>query len=77
MIGGRSLKDKCNALLLRSGDIIVMSGVSRLCYHAVPRILEARCHLPLPPSYQEYINKSRINMNIRQVLQNGVTHLNV
>ncbi|GAB4816880.1 hypothetical protein N2152v2_003926 [Parachlorella kessleri] len=34
------------ALLLRSGDAVVLAGAARRCYHGVPRILTDR---PLPP----------------------------
>lgn len=40
LIGGRSLEETPSALLLQSGDVLIMSGESRLCYHAVPRILK-------------------------------------
>ncbi|XP_035916001.1 nucleic acid dioxygenase ALKBH1 isoform X4 [Anopheles stephensi] len=38
LIGGLSRDEQPDAILLRSGDIIVMTGESRLCYHAVPRV---------------------------------------
>ncbi|XP_031842001.2 alpha-ketoglutarate-dependent dioxygenase AlkB [Nomia melanderi] len=41
LIGGHKQDDPANAILLRSGDIIVMSGESRLRYHGVPKILSA------------------------------------
>lgn len=28
-------------MLIRSGDVVIMSGASRLCYHGVPRILSS------------------------------------
>ncbi|XP_033304579.1 nucleic acid dioxygenase ALKBH1 [Bombus bifarius] len=39
LIGGLTQEDAANAMFLRSGDIIVMSGKSRLRYHGVPKIL--------------------------------------
>lgn len=39
LIGGRDKSDPATPLLLRSGDVLVMAKESRLCYHAVPRIL--------------------------------------
>ncbi|XP_062503200.1 nucleic acid dioxygenase ALKBH1-like [Corticium candelabrum] len=39
LLGGESLFTKPVAIRVRSGDIMVMSGASRLCYHAVPRIM--------------------------------------
>lgn len=41
MLGGKTLDEKPIALFLHSGDVIVMSKESRLCYHGVPRILTA------------------------------------
>ena len=39
LIGGSSLATVPSALLLRSGDVLLMERESRLAYHAVPRIL--------------------------------------
>ena len=39
LLGGLRIDEKPTALLIRSGDVVIMSGVSRLCYHGVPRIL--------------------------------------
>eukprot|EP01039_Chlorochromonas_danica_P007562 gene7562-8362_t len=39
LMGGRTKDIHPNALLLRSGDAVVMSGESRHCYHGVPVIL--------------------------------------
>lgn len=39
LLGGLSVDEKPTAMLIHSGDIIIMSGVSRLCYHGIPRIL--------------------------------------
>jgi hypothetical protein len=41
LIGGRRRQDKPTPILLRSGDVLVMSGESRYCYHGVPVILPA------------------------------------
>lgn len=91
LIGGLAQEDPANAILLRSGDIIVMSGDSRLRYHGIPKILPA---VERPWVYNEsdnrqnclwsltdwkkaemYISEARINMNVRQVLQFGQTML--
>uniref|UniRef100_A0A182KB03 Fe2OG dioxygenase domain-containing protein n=1 Tax=Anopheles christyi TaxID=43041 RepID=A0A182KB03_9DIPT len=91
LIGGTSREEQPDAILLRSGDIVVMTGASRLCYHAVPRIC-TDAELPqemrnsaarwevgnLAPQrdevlwdggIQQYIQYSRININVRQVLR--------
>ncbi|KAK3779683.1 hypothetical protein RRG08_013639 [Elysia crispata] len=39
LLGGKTKSVEPVALYLRSGDICVMSGPSRLAYHAIPRIL--------------------------------------
>ncbi|KAJ3613378.1 hypothetical protein NHX12_019628 [Muraenolepis orangiensis] len=95
LLGGPQREAPPTAMYMRSGDVMVMSGQSRLLYHAVPRIL-----LDLPPtglhttrspgqgSPQEgslagevsqedwavcsrYIQTSRVNMTVRQVLSPG------
>lgn len=48
LLGGLTKKTKPTAILLHSGDICVMSGVSRLTYHAVPRIL-------CPPTKNDFL----------------------
>ena len=40
LIGGRSKSEAPTAVLLRSGDALVMSGPSRTCYHGVPLIMK-------------------------------------
>ncbi|XP_063851192.1 nucleic acid dioxygenase ALKBH1-like [Scylla paramamosain] len=39
LMGGCTKATAPSAILLHSGDIVVMAGTARLCYHAVPRIL--------------------------------------
>lgn len=41
LIGGLTKETKPEALMLHSGDICIMSGQSRLVYHAVPKVLSA------------------------------------
>lgn len=38
LIGGTSRDEQADAILLRSGDVLAMTGASRQCYHAVPRV---------------------------------------
>ena len=65
LLGGQTLKEIPNALLLRGGDVMIMTKEARLAYHGVPRIL------PTPTTWHgdegEYLNSHRININIRQV----------
>ncbi|PSS32177.1 hypothetical protein PHLCEN_2v2050 [Hermanssonia centrifuga] len=80
LIGGSTRDTEPMPILLRSGDVVVMSGPRcRRAYHGVPRILENT----LPPHfihgvqdkewepYEEYLQTSRININVRQVFPKG------
>lgn len=60
--------------LLQSGDVVIMGQQSRLSVHGVPRIVEnsnpllfSPHMLPRHDSICEYLNHSRINVNLRQV----------
>ncbi|KAH9929633.1 hypothetical protein B0H21DRAFT_781123 [Amylocystis lapponica] len=76
LIGGLTRDVEPIPILLRSGDVVIMSGPAcRRAYHGVPRILE----YTLPPHldghddhddwelYKEYLHTTRININVRQV----------
>lgn len=52
-MGGTKRQDLPTAMFMRSGDIMLMSGSSRLLYHAVPCILPAPTAHPPTPSYQD------------------------
>lgn len=41
LIGGKTKEEKAYAIMLEHGDIVVMTGESRLSYHAVPKILQS------------------------------------
>ncbi|XP_063804284.1 nucleic acid dioxygenase ALKBH1 [Pseudophryne corroboree] len=97
LLGGLSRDLSPTAMMMNSGDIMVMSGPSRLLYHAVPRILHHPAGGILPPSLsapppsedsgynpliepcstedwevcETYLQTSRINMTVRQVLEEG------
>ncbi|RUP51662.1 hypothetical protein BC936DRAFT_146730 [Jimgerdemannia flammicorona] len=51
LMGGPTRDTKPVALRLRSGDIVVMTGESRTCFHGVPRILENTLPGHLAPEY--------------------------
>ncbi|MEG5063148.1 alpha-ketoglutarate-dependent dioxygenase AlkB [Microcoleus sp. B3-A4] len=55
----RSRKDPLDAILLRSGDVLILHGDSRLAYHGVQRIL--------PKTSKLLKNNGRLNLTIRQV----------
>lgn len=42
LIGGLTEDEAAVPIFLHSGDIVIMSKESRLCYHAVPRITTSR-----------------------------------
>ncbi|KAL9686792.1 hypothetical protein QQ045_031185 [Rhodiola kirilowii] len=78
LLGGRSRQDSPLAMFLRSGDIVLMAGEARECFHGVPRIFtdEQNAEIDYLKSlfshendscFWEYIRTSRINVNIRQV----------
>lgn len=82
LIGGLTRDIAPIPILLRSGDVVVMSGPAcRRAYHGVPRILEGTlpAHLGegiraddeswLP--YARYMDTTRININVRQVFPKG------
>ncbi|KAI8527943.1 hypothetical protein RHMOL_Rhmol12G0113200 [Rhododendron molle] len=78
LLGGKSRQDLPQPMFLRSGDVVLMAGEARECFHGVPRIftdeensemtpLELQLSHPDDICYLEYVRKSRININIRQV----------
>ncbi|XP_070776391.1 nucleic acid dioxygenase ALKBH1 [Enoplosus armatus] len=90
LLGGIRRQDPPTAMYMHSGDVMVMSGQSRLLYHAVPRVVPApQGHAALeveglpdgtvatPVSEEDwavcsrYIQSSRVNMTVRQVLGPG------
>jgi alkylated DNA repair protein (DNA oxidative demethylase) len=58
VIGGLSRRDPTSPLVLRSGDVLVMGGPSRLRYHGVTRIL--------PGTAPEGTGPGRFNLTFRQ-----------
>jgi alkylated DNA repair protein alkB family protein 1 len=84
LIGGQTRDVDPVPILLRSGDVIIMSGPAcRRAYHGVPRILEGSLpphlktenidsgeHVEWAP-YDQYMRTTRININVRQVFPKG------
>ncbi|XP_037527458.1 nucleic acid dioxygenase ALKBH1 [Rhipicephalus sanguineus] len=85
LIGGATKDVKPTAMFLKSGDVVVMTGESRLAYHAVPLVLP-REDGGMPWNYAaemrggddadgdwgaeaEYLANHRINLNVRQVFE--------
>ncbi|KAG2061703.1 hypothetical protein BDR06DRAFT_979116 [Suillus hirtellus] len=83
LIGGLTRDVEPTAILLRSGDVVIMSGPAcRRAYHGVPRILEDTLpeHFSLKldgeglsswTPYESYMRTTRININVRQVFPKG------
>nr|XP_023681128.1 nucleic acid dioxygenase ALKBH1 [Paramormyrops kingsleyae] len=93
LLGGAKREDAPTAMFMHSGDVMVMSGASRLLYHAVPRIVSPPAGFPAPLGPPEedtpedslvskvpeedwevctrYIEASRVNATVRQVLAPG------
>jgi len=77
LLGGLSRESEPIAMYVRSGDVVIMHDNARLCYHAVPRILENTLPDYLVHSDDgkdgdwvqilEYLGNSRVNINVRQV----------
>ncbi|CAN1313509.1 Alpha-ketoglutarate-dependent dioxygenase alkB [Linum perenne] len=76
LLGGKSRDDPPLAMFLRSGDVVLMAGEARECFHGVPRIFideenaeiaSLETHLAEETHLLDYIRSSRININIRQV----------
>ena len=58
-VGGTERGGKTAALRLRSGDLVVMGGAARLCFHGIDRVLSGSS--PLVPG------GGRINLTLRRV----------
>lgn len=73
LIGGRTKETPPVSVMLNSGDVLVMSGESRRCFHAVPRIMNQDAHDEnvFPDGEHgftaSYLRSHRININVRQV----------
>ncbi|KAG1236466.1 hypothetical protein G6F68_005948 [Rhizopus microsporus] len=82
LIGGLTRETVPTPLLLRSGDVIVMTGPCRKAFHGVPLIIEGSLpdYLSNNNEYSDspdwklfgdFMSTSRINLNIRQVYPPG------
>ncbi|CAA7404696.1 unnamed protein product [Spirodela intermedia] len=78
LLGGKSREDPPLAMLLRSGDVVLMAGEARECFHGVPRIFTDAENADVSSlasllsgeddrCLNDYIRTSRVNINIRQV----------
>ncbi len=82
LIGGLTRDTEPLPILLRSGDVLIMSGPAcRRAYHGVPRIFEGTLPTYLNEvdqedqeewePYREFMRTTRININVRQVFPKG------
>ena len=62
-IGGTERGGKTQSLKLSSGDVLVMGGTSRLCYHGIDRVLSGTSTL--------LDGGGRINLTLRRVTKAG------
>lgn len=68
LIGGATVQQMPAALLVRSGDVLVMEEGARLAYHGVPKILPSTQDWGTEEEFlTQYLGTHRININIRQV----------
>ena len=76
LMGSRTKASEPTALWLRSGDVMVMGGESRRCYHGVPRVVGGVRWVEEGGVEEEgvemgnvraYLESHRININVRQV----------
>ena len=64
-IGGRRRDDSTVSFRLRDGDVLMMGGESRHCYHGVDRIFPGTGELPRD------LGEGRINITLRRVTLPG------
>lgn len=85
LMGGLTEDDPAVPLFIDSGDIIIMSKESRLCYHAVPKIIKGGSE-PWNglqdenndwDDFDRFIKSCRLNINVRQVLKPGEINLKI
>jgi alkylated DNA repair protein alkB family protein 1 len=81
LIGGKTRDIEPTALFIRSGDIVLMAGHARYCFHGVPKMIPGTSPTFLStfdpssdindpnwsPELAEYMKDARVNMNVRQV----------
>ena len=73
-------KPRVAAMRLKSGDAVLMSGMSRYAWHGVPKILEGTCprwmedwpcfdkdHGAVYDRWKGWMKGKRINLNVRQM----------
>lgn len=82
LIGGRDKTVDPTPILVRSGDSVVMTGESRLCYHGVPCIIprdvEAYlCDVTLEPLNEVFPEADSATSNVLNYLKDHRINMNV
>jgi alkylated DNA repair protein alkB homolog 1 len=67
LLGGEGRDDTVDAIRVRSGDILILGGKSRKYFHGVPKVFESSVFAGSDPKINEFMQTTRINLNIRQV----------
>mmetsp|Transcript_11065 Transcript_11065/g.45136 ORF Transcript_11065/g.45136 Transcript_11065/m.45136 type:complete len:389 (-) Transcript_11065:736-1902(-) len=82
LLGTTTTDESPVAVRVRSGDLLMMSGDSRVSYHGVPRVLDGTFDVEeftqLDSGREtslvaEYLAHARLNINVRQVFPEGCT----
>ncbi|ORY32229.1 hypothetical protein BCR39DRAFT_41711 [Naematelia encephala] len=80
LLGSASRNQPPIPIILRSGDVLIMSGNGRQSYHGVPRIMEGTLPAHFQPNdgdeqnrkaAKKFIATARVNVNARQVFPLG------
>nr|CAH0113114.1 unnamed protein product [Daphnia galeata] len=66
LMGGPDKSVKPTPLFIQNGDIVIMSTSTRLCYHAVPKIIPDP-EFSIEGRWSLIMSKMRLNLNVRQV----------
>lgn len=94
LLGGKTKGDDVKAILVRSGDVMMLNGDTRLSFHGVAKVLN-KINTPrsnkkncVPTQFDNrnnlhheidairtFLQQFRININVRQVLPDGVTKI--
>jgi len=77
LLGSTSKDVSPTPLLLRGGDVMILSGESRVCVHGVPRVISPLIPPILPPDHDSceeagltrLLSCSRINVTVRQLVR--------
>jgi len=81
LLGQENIDAEPTAMMVRSGDAVILGGESRKCYHGVPRVFASHegddARFALPPALRpdawddhalaQYISHTRINISIRDI----------